>query len=176
MPSTIPRTRAQLVDQIETAWSKLEAELDAAPEGIGDVVCVDDWTVRDMLAVRAWWTHSGVDWIEAGRKGANGVALELPAPGYRWSETPRLNASIVEQSAERSLAEVEADLRAGVDRVRAVIRSLDDRELCEVGAFGWTGKWPVCRWLSINTARQYVTARTYLRRAVAAKREAGEGQ
>ena len=51
-----------------------------------------------------------------------------------------------------------------------LIASLSDAELLEVGAFEPAGKWPIARWLSINTARQYSTARTFIRRAVRASR------
>jgi hypothetical protein len=50
--------------------------------------------------------------------------------------------------------------------VRRKIEELDDRELLEVGAFPWAGKYPIARWISLNTARQYTTARTYVRRAL----------
>ena len=46
------------------------------------------------------------------------------------------------------------------------IDSLDDRELLEVGRFAWAGRYPISRWISINTARQYTTARTFVRRAL----------
>jgi hypothetical protein len=48
----------------------------------------------------------------------------------------------------------------------ATIASLDDRQLLGVGTFAWAGKYPVSRWLSINTARQYTTARSFVRRAL----------
>jgi hypothetical protein len=43
---------------------------------------------------------------------------------------------------------------------------VDNRELFDRGVFEWAGRYPMARWISINTARQYVTARTYGRRAV----------
>ncbi len=42
----------------------------------------------------------------------------------------------------------------------------DDAALLEVGVFPWARKWPIARWISINTARQYQTARTAIRRAL----------
>jgi hypothetical protein len=50
--------------------------------------------------------------------------------------------------------------------VLSTIDSLSDPELLEAGAFEWAGKWPLARWISINTARQYDTARTFIRRAL----------
>jgi hypothetical protein len=89
---TGPSSRAELMETVSDAYRELLSELERAGPNPGTVVCVDDWTVKELIAVRAWWTHRVVDWIEAGRAGESPV---LPAPGYRWNETPRLNADIV---------------------------------------------------------------------------------
>ncbi len=159
----IPTSREELVDSIHASWGKLRDELDAAGPTIGSRDCVDDWTVRDLLAVRAWWTTSVVDWIEAGRQGEHPVT---PADGYRWSETPRLNEDIVRRSKRESFRSIRGRLETGVERVLDVIDSLSDEQLLGVGVFEWAGKYPLARWLSINTTRQYTTARTYVRRAM----------
>jgi hypothetical protein len=159
----IPRTRDELTGEMAAAFDKLQDTLDAGGADLGDAPCVDGWTVRDVLAVRVWWTEHVVEWIEAGRRGETPI---VPAPGYGWSETPRLNAEIVRESASVSLGMLRKRLTRAFTRTMATIDSLSDRELLEVGAFEWAGKWPISRWLSINTTRQYVTARTYVRRAL----------
>jgi hypothetical protein len=159
----IPTTRAELVDLVSTSYTKLEKELAAVGPDRAELLCVDTWTIKDLLAVRAWWTERIVDWIEAGQRRES---LALPAPGYRWNETPRLNTAIVRECGAESYESLRKRLTRGVERVLATIDALDDRALLEVGVFGWAGKWPIARWISINTARQYTTARTYVRRAV----------
>ena len=158
----IPSTRAELIEQVTTAFEKLRTELESAGPEIALVNCVDDWSVKDVLAVRAWWTNSVVDWVERGRQEQT---FPLPAEGYAWNETPRLNQSIVDACAADPYESVIGRLEEGFRRVVAVIQSLSDTELLEPGVFPWAGKWPVSRWISINTARQYTTARTYTRRA-----------
>lgn len=159
----IPVTREELVDQVRSSSARLLEELDRGGPTAGELPCVDDWTVKDLLAVRAWWTEHVADWIEAGRRGESPV---LPATGYSWRETPRLNADIVEAAREESLSAVRARLEAGQARVLSLVDALDDEELLAVGSFAWAGRWPVSRWISINTTRQYTTARTYVRRAL----------
>jgi hypothetical protein len=161
--STIPSSRRHLVEMVRSAYTKLEDELAAAGPRAGGLPCVDDWTVKDLLAVRAWWTESVVRWIRVGR---DTDSLDLPAPGYAWRETPRLNADIVEAARSQSYDEILARLRDGYAEVLATIDGLDDRELLEAGVFAWAGKYPLSRWLSLNTARQYKTARTFIRRAL----------
>lgn len=161
--STIPTSREHLVEMVRSAFAKLDRELvDAGPEA-AELPCVDDWSVKDLLAVRAWWTESVVRWIRAGNRGQH---LELPAPGYAWRETPRLNADIVAASQSEPFERIVDRLRLGFREVLATIDDLDDRELLEPGVFEWAGKYPIGRWISLNTSRQYTTARTYIRRAL----------
>ncbi len=159
----IPKTRPELTSQISSSYTKLRAELDAANPSIAHLPCVDEWSVKDLLAVRAWWTEHVIDWVEAGKRGEMPVT---PAPGYRWNETPRLNADVVRRNRRKSYRSICARLERGYRRVMDTIDSLDDTELLGVGVFSWAGKYPISRWLSINTTRQYLTARTYIRRAI----------
>ncbi|MGD2134708.1 MAG: ClbS/DfsB family four-helix bundle protein [Gemmatimonadales bacterium] len=159
----IPRTRAALTDLVRTSYEKLGKELDAVDPDDADLPCVDDWSTKDMLAVRVWWTEHVVEWIQMGQRGEHPAT---PAPGYGWRETPRLNANIVAQSKTETFESIRARLDRGAARVLATIDALDDRELLEPAVFDWAGKWPIARWISINTARQYATARTYVRRAL----------
>ena len=159
----IPKSRLELTSQVRSSYEKLRAELDAAGPRIGDLPCVDDWSVKDLLAVRMWWTEHVIDWVEAGKRGETPVT---PAPGYRWKETPRLNADVVFENRARSYTAVRRRLERGFRRVMDTIDSLDDRQLLEVGIFPWAGKYPISRWISINTTRQYTTARSYVRRTL----------
>ena len=159
----IPKTRIELTDYVSSTFEKLHAELDAAGRQAGNLLCVDDWSVRELLAVRAWWTGRVIDWVEAGRRGERPVT---PAEGYRWKETPRLNADIVRKARRESYRSIRQRLEAGYQRVMRTIDSLDDRELLETGVFPWAGSYPISRWISINTARQYTTARTFIRKAL----------
>jgi hypothetical protein len=159
----IPKTRQELSELLMSSFSKLLRELDNANPKVAQLRCVDDWTVKDLLAVRTWWTENVLDWIEAGRRGESPTA---PAPGYTWKETPRLNADVVEAAKSEPFRKICARLEKGFARVLATIDALDDTELLQVGVFDWAGNWPIARWISVNTARQYTTARTLIRRAL----------
>lgn len=159
----IPRSRDELVTYIHSTFGKLWIELEASGPRVGNIPCVDDWSIKDLLAVRAWWTESVIDWIEAGRRGECPVT---PAPGYRWKETPRLNADTVKKCQNESYQSICRRLERGYKRVMLVIESLDEHELLEAGVFAWAGNYPISRWISINTARQYTTARSFIRRAL----------
>ena len=159
----IPKSRTELTNQIRTSYSKLRKELEYAGSSIAEIPCVDDWSVKDLLAVRAWWTEHVIDWVEAGKRGE---VPTTPAPGYRWNETPKLNADVVYKNRQSSYRAIRSRLEQGYQRAMDTINSLDDTELLEVGTFLWAGKYPISRWISINTTRQYITARKYIRRAM----------
>ena len=159
----IPKTRPELRESVCSTFRKLSDDLDAAGPRAGNLPCVDDWSIKDLLAVRVWWTTSVIDWIEDGRRGDTPV---IPAEGFRWSETPRLNANIVKKSRRDSYRAIRAKLQRAFERVIQTIDALDDRELLDAGAYEWAGKYPLSRWISINTTRQYTTARSFVRRAL----------
>ncbi len=168
----IPNTRQELTDQLEHSFGKFTSELDLLGPRGGKVVCVstgdgrektkDDWAVKDLIAVRVWWTEAVVGWIIDGQEGKQ---PELPAPGYRWRDTPQLNADVVKARRRTSFAAQRRRLDSGYAAVITLTRTLSDIELLRVGHFDWTGKYPVSRWLSINAVRQYTTAATFIRRA-----------
>jgi hypothetical protein len=161
--STIPKSRRELVTLVTTSFSKLRTVLEEAGPRSADSPCVDNWSVKDLLAVRAWWTEDVVKRIEAGR---HGESWPFPAPGYKWNETPRLNNDLVRAAQNQSYQSIRARLENGFSRVLSTIDSLSDRELLKVGVFPWADKWPVSRWISINTARQYTTACSFIRKAL----------
>ena len=159
----IPKTRAELLGQLNSTFDKLSRELDNGGPRLGTLPCVDDWSVKDLLAVRVWWTESVVEWIQAGRAGAVPVT---PAEGYQWNETPRLNADVVRAARRESYRSIRSRLGRGFAQVVGLIDELSDKELLEAGTFAWAGKYPISRWISLNTVRQFSTARTLIRRAV----------
>lgn len=162
----IPATRAEVADLVKASFEKLRIELDNGGPELAKLPCVGDWSVKDLLAVRAWWTDNVIIWVQAGQRGE---CPTTPATAYGWNETPRLNADIVRRARHRSYRSIRAQLERGAARVLSTIDGLGDAELLDVGVFAWAGKWPVSRWVSVNTARQYVTARTFIRRAVRRK-------
>jgi len=159
----IPKTRRDLTEQLQSTFSKLRIELDKGGSRLGSLPCVDNWSVKELLAVRAWWTEHVVEWVEAGKRGEAPVT---PAEGYRWKETPRLNADVAYAARRESYMSIRARLEKGYARVLSLVDELSDKELLEVGTFEWAGKYPISRWISLNTVRQYTTARTFIRRAI----------
>jgi|GEM_PF-706937 hypothetical protein len=174
MPSTVPRTREQLVHFVTSTSAELQAELELELGGpqLADIVCVDDWTVKELLAVRGWWSEAVVSWFRTAREGGK---LDLPAPGFKWNETPKLNNGIAKRAQSESYSSVRQRLGNAYEDVLRLIGEMDDHELCDPDAFNWTGKNGACGLINLNTARQYRTAQTYVKHALKAM-EVGQQQ
>lgn len=162
--STIPRTRNELISIIQANYAKLNSELESAGSDVSKLKTEDNWTVKELLAVRAWWTDAVVKWVQAGQEGEHPIT---PAKGYSWKDTTKLNNEIAKKSKKQSYKAIRGKLDKSYSKLLETIDSLDDHELMDLGVFEWAGeKWPVSRWLSVNTARQYVTARKFIRKAI----------
>ncbi|MEM7363732.1 MAG: ClbS/DfsB family four-helix bundle protein [Pseudomonadota bacterium] len=164
MPSSIPRTRQQLIDTVSRDYAAL---VDVLVPGIGNQVCVEDWTVKGLLNVRTWWTEAVVSWVRSGQSGETPV---MPAPGYRWSETPQLNAKLARRRVSYQGAKQQLD--SAYLGVMALIDDLDDDTLTIPGVYPWAGKNGVCGLINLNTARQYRTARSFIKQLLRDRGEA----
>ena len=87
--------------------------------------------------------------------GLAGVTPKMPAPGYKWSELPRLNHAIWAKHRTRSMAAVQADFDAGYRQILQLVEALSPGQLLESGHFEWTGKHPLSTYLGPNTASHY---------------------
>lgn len=100
-------------------------------------------------------------WFEAGKAGE---APEMPAPGYKWNETPRLNREIQSRHARLSTKRVLAEFHESYAEIFSLARSLSEEEIFRPGSFAWTGKNPLVSYLGANTASHYRTASKILKR------------
>lgn len=121
----------------------------------------DEWTIVDLLAHLAEWQFMFLRWHDTGLSGAK---PDMPAPGYKWNETPRLNRAIWQKHKARSAAAVVADFNEGYERILTVVNSLSDDQLLKPGSFAWTGAYPLTTYLGPNTASHYRFASKALKR------------
>jgi hypothetical protein len=143
-----------LIDDIRTAHDALCAELASIPTGRWREAGVwgDGWTLTDLVSHLAEWQRMFIGWYE---DGLQGIDPEMPAAGFRWSETPRLNRAIWAKHRLRSADAAQADFEVGYTRIVNIVDSLSSRRLLEPGHFGWTGRNPLTTYIGANTASHY---------------------
>jgi hypothetical protein len=110
-------------------------------------------------------------WIADDRAGRT---PKLPAPGFKWNQTPALNREIQRRFARRSAARLAAEFESTYAEALALVQGLSEAELLEPGRFAWTGKLPLASYVAPNTCSHYAAARKILTRwlRASARREA----
>lgn len=121
----------------------------------------DGWSICDLLAHLAEWHRMFLRWFAEGQRGETPA---LPAPGYKWSETPRLNRAIQEKHRGRAFSSVRDEFESTHDEVLGLVRGLSEEELLEPGRWRWTGKNPLVTYVGANTASHYRFAQRVIKR------------
>jgi hypothetical protein len=112
----------------------------------------DGWTLHDLLAHLSEWQRMFLRWYHDGLRG---MTPQMPAPGYRWNETPKLNRGIWAKHRSRSARVIRAEFDAGYEEILALVEALPASSLLTAGHFAWTGRNPLVTYLGANTSSHY---------------------
>ena len=159
----LPATRAELLERLRAARAKLDAECEGlSATDARRAELEGEVSVCDLLAYQIGWGRRLLAWEEAERAGET---PEMPAPGFGWKELGELARSFHREHRRRSLAWLRAEFTRTVEAIERFIESVDDAELFEPGARAWAGeRWPLVKWIQVNTIAPYGSARTKIRR------------
>jgi hypothetical protein len=166
-------TRKELLEDIEREHETLVARLETIPRSRVSEPGVwgDDWTVLDLVAHLSEWHEMFLRWHSEGLEGRQ---PDMPAPGYKWNETPALNRAIQEKHRDRSWDSVRVGFTGTHERVMRIVHGLSEAEMLEPGHFGWTGKNAIVTYIGANTASHYRFASKALKRWLRQRPEAAE--
>lgn len=147
-------SKQQLIRDIEEQFSALRRCLERIPRTRYSEPGVwgEDWSINDLVAHLIAWHTLFLGWH---RDGLEGRAPEMPAPGYKWNETPRLNREIQSRHRDRPSDELWEELQASHAEVLELARRSSSDELLTPGVFEWTGKNALVTYLGANTASHY---------------------
>ena len=121
----------------------------------------DAWTIKDLFAHLTEWEQMLLGWH---REGLAGSSPALPAPGFKWSQTPALNQAIWRKHQSRSLSAVLRDFAASYEEIHALAVSLSEEQLLAPGYLSWTGRLPFASYFGPGTCSHYRTATKILKR------------
>jgi hypothetical protein len=128
----------------------------------------DGWTILDLLAHLTEWEQMFLGWYRAGLDGGKPA---LPAPGFKWNQTPALNQAIWQKHHRRSIQSVLEEFELSYAEILSLARGLSSDDLLTPGRFAWTGKHPLSTYLGPNSCSHYAVATRILKRWM--KREGG---
>ena len=166
------RSKRELLENVTTEHDALWDLLGAIPEHqyAEPGVWGDRWTIHDLVAHLSEWQRMFLRWY---RDGERGLDPQMPAPGFKWNETPRLNHAIWEKHRKRSFAAVEAEFASTYGEILQLLRGLPEASILEPGRFQWTGKNPLATYVGPNTASHYRFAQKVLKRWLRARDRTG---
>ena len=156
-------TKQELLDDITEERKTFSALLAKIPESRYSEPGVwgDGWNIIDLIAHLAEWHTMFLRWYD---DGLNEREVVMPAPGFKWNETPALNRAIWEKHRDRSFFSVWADFEVSLDRIVELGEELSEAALLRPGHFEWTGENPLVTYLGPNTASHYRFASKVLKR------------
>jgi hypothetical protein len=162
-----PTTKADLLTAIDKERSALEALLEPlTPEQLVAPGVVGEWSVKDVLAHLIEWEQMCLGWH---RTGLRGETPEMPAPGYKWNQTPDLNQMIYEKHRNRALDDVLAQFGTSHQEILGVIQELSNKELFAAGRYAWSKKNAIGTYFVSATSSHYLWARKAIRKGLKAK-------
>lgn len=159
----LPTSQQELLSRFDTAYHKLREEISRVPDELSRAPQLEGgMCLCELIAYQIGWGRLVLQW-EAQEQA--GQAVEMPAPGFKWNQLGALAQSFYLHSRDDSAAQLLAQFDALASDLRAFIAASSDTFLFGVGQRQWAGaKWPVVKWLQVNTIAPYDSARAKLRK------------
>lgn len=124
-----------------------------------------DRTPAQMIAYQLGWLHLIQSWENDNK---NGIAVVTPSPNYKWNNLGGLYQEFYRTYSEYTLEELVNQFHNEVNSIIQLIEVLDDAVLFESNQREWASstpsKWPVWKWIHINTVAPFKTFRTKIRK------------
>ena len=159
-----PTSKTDLLAAIEYERHALKTQLESlTPEQMIEPGVVGEWSVKDVLAHLIAWEQMVLNWHAAGLRGET---PELPAPGFKWNQTPALNQQIFEQHRDRPLNEILDKFQASHEEILGVIQGFSNEVLFTAGQFAWTQKNTLGTYFVSATSSHYLWARKEIRKGL----------
>lgn len=159
------KDKTELIEEIKKGFLLYNKEFDDIKEKEKDWLKVGvDKTPAQNISYQIGWTQLLLQWETDEKKGKE---VKTPTPEYKWNNLKGLYQSFYEQYSSYSLAEQRDLLQKQVDEIIKWIEGLDDKILFEPEQRKWAttpAKWPVWKWIHINTVAPFKNFRIQLRK------------
>lgn len=159
----LPINKRELLNSLQAAYSKLVEEAAGIPSGLERDPGVEGGiSPCDLIAYQIGWGRLLLSWDDIETQGE---IAEMPAPGFKWNQLGLLADSFYEEQHDQTLEQLLGKFGALVGQIRLHIESNSEETLFGVGKRHWAGqKWPLAKWIQVNTVAPYESARTKLRK------------
>jgi hypothetical protein len=161
-----PTSKTDLLIAIEKEKGALDAQLESMDD-VHKIVSgiVGVWSVKDVLAHLTAWQQMCLTWYRAGLRDEIPV---VPAPGFKWNQTPELNQRIYEEFRDIPLDEILSQFEASHQEILGVIQLLSNKDMFSAGRYRWTKKNTLGTYIVSATSSHYLWARKEIRKGMKA--------
>ncbi|MCT2408967.1 ClbS/DfsB family four-helix bundle protein [Chryseobacterium antibioticum] len=159
------KDKTELIEAVKKNYMLYDRELDDISEEEKDLLKPGiDKSPSQNLSYQLGWTSLLLQW-EANEK--KGIEVQTPAPGYKWNNLGGLYESFYHKYGTYNLHQQREMLKNQVDEIIEWIESLDHETLFIPEKRKWAttpAKWPVWKWIHINTVAPFKNFRAQLRK------------
>jgi len=159
------KDKTELIEAIKKNYLLYDTEFDDVPEHGKDLLKPGvDKSPSQNISYQLGWTNLLLQWESDEKKG---IEVHPPAPGYKWNNLGGLYESFYKKYGALSLHQQRKILKNKVNEIIEWIETLDHETLFIPEHRKWattTAKWPVWKWIHINTVAPFKNFRTQLRK------------
>ncbi|MDF2843803.1 MAG: uncharacterized protein K0R00_2229 [Herbinix sp.] len=131
-----------------------------------------DRSPMQMIAYQLGWLHLIMKWDADESEGKEVIT---PSPDHKWNRLGSLYESFYAEYENYSLRELKIAFQKAVDEVLAWVNTFNETELFEQDARKWASstpsRWPVWKWIHINTVAPFTSFRRKIRKWKKVKKE-----
>ncbi|WP_185287214.1 ClbS/DfsB family four-helix bundle protein [Chryseobacterium lactis] len=157
--------KTELIEELKKRYTFYDQEFDDIKESEKDLLKPGvDKTPSQNISYQLGWTHLLLQWESDEKKG---IEVKTPTPDYKWNNLKGLYQSFYEQYGPHSLQQQRELLKSQVNDIIKWIESLDHETLFVPEQRKWAttpAKWPVWKWVHINTVAPFTNFRAQLRK------------
>ncbi len=166
-------SKVALIDEIKrTSKLFIEEFNDIKEEDIHKIIDGLDRSPSQMISYQLGWINLIQFWESQEKLGKTVIT---PSPKYKWNKLGELYNEFYKEYEDYSLEELINLFKKDLDSLISWIESLSDGELFISGSRQWASstpsKWPIWKWIHINTVAPFKTFRTKIRKWKRLKKE-----
>ncbi|MDG4651203.1 ClbS/DfsB family four-helix bundle protein [Chryseobacterium arthrosphaerae] len=159
------KDRNELIEELKKRYQLYDQEFDDIKETDKDLLKANvDKTPSQNISYQIGWTQLLLKWESDERRG---IEVKTPTPDYKWNNLKGLYQSFYEQYGSYSLQQQRELLKNQVNEIISWIENLDHETLFVPEQRKWAttaARWPVWKWIHINTVAPFINFRTKLRK------------
>jgi hypothetical protein len=171
----LPTTKTELLHNFQAAYSKLIKEAGAVPLDLERIPELEGGlSPCDLIAYQIGWGKLLLSWEDLE---IHGKTVHMPAPGFKWNQLGLLAESFYQEQHEQTLKHLLVQFEVLKERIHLFIESKSEDTLFGIGKRRWAGqKWPLAKWIQVNTIAPYGSATAKLRKWTKSKNKENRGQ